>query len=294
MAAGEFPVSFSAEIVEERVVTLHMETFTKKFVRGEATLKDFIDWLGKIPPVLCERFSQQPGGEIFKPENVNLVKELQHVVNGPVNTPEESVDAACARLVLSVGFGADIVRTAAAFFNIHQSIVNQKPLLPGSLEEHDKHFFAATKLSRTTHELSPVLAERQSISVRTKDKFLTRWRRMAKKSPELRPLKLLDDLPVDRLRKLLLSRWLEVLPGRPTKIGLCDFTYDAIVEFICDYYEAADDTEFNYQSVYDAIRRPPLQLLQRKPSTVTSCAVDKTSHLIHLTHDGSKVSHPVS
>ena len=261
----------------------------QRFLQGQGTLRDWIRSIEIMPPDLRARLAQNPKfGEVFKPEWLTFIKSIEAALHP--KTPEASQLGAVFRLVgkhLKTEAG-DSLRTAAAWRNIEHHVRYGTPLRPQSLERHDRHLFAVLRMVDVSPQAaSSCVTERHRIAAQTGDKgFFRRWMRTMKKQPDVRSHRLIQDLQLGQLKECLLLRWIKLLPGCLPQVGFCDFQYSAIKEF-CGYHYDPKGThpdKFEVDKVRDAVRR--LELIRRKPSSVSAYQIDAKADRVFLIVNG--------
>lgn len=263
-----------------------MKAFGKKVAAGEATLRDQLNALKSVPPEWRTRLAQHPKCKILRPgiyeESISRMEELLRAEETPTNASDSQL-AAVLRIVakrIKVSIVELMARLPGAVFNISKHVESGMPLRKESLEDYDKYLFAMLRFDRPSRK-TPSLGDRIAIALEKNDRPFLRRLERAYKKPELRWSKLIQDLQVKDLNRCLLCFWDEI-PGVEPRIGLSEFTYDAISDFcnVCfDPNGIFADDRFAWERVRDAVRRLKLQ---RKPRTVTAFKSDGKQAFITL------------
>lgn len=255
-----------------------IKKFRRKFINGEATLRDEIDHLKSFPPEQRSRLAIHSQCEIFKPgayeEYIALLEKVDCALRGP-RTPANSQLAALFRLLrkeAKLDIPEMLVQGQAAMFNLTKHVEHGMPLRPESLGVCDRWIFAALRMHSTEKLLPPgllvLLAARAEIARVTGDKaFNKRLKQAHRKGQDIRPEKILQDIQLPMLKHCLLLCWSEI-PGWELRVGLCDFTYTAIGNFcsmLLDPKGQREDVPFDKEKVRNAVRSLKLQR-NRAPS----------------------------
>lgn len=107
---------------EIKVFVQKAQAHGKKFVPGQATTKEVLEFLLSTPAKLRAAFAQTPGGAIFLPENFVSFESFHAALYGP-RTPANSQFAATFRLIgyhLKLDLEKTLGQVVAAAFNLHQ------------------------------------------------------------------------------------------------------------------------------------------------------------------------------
>jgi hypothetical protein len=195
---------------------------------------------------------------LFKPEWISLLEEIIAITERltPANSPLSALFKIVAKR-LKYDVLKRIAQVPAAWFNLEHHVKSGSKLLPQTLSTHDEHLFAALRMSRSQEDVSPVLSERMHVAGQKRDATFTRKLNRAYRTTPIHPDKLLTDLQVGALKECLLAFWDSFPTGWEPRIGLSDFTYEAIGKFcdlVFDPKGQRTDDAFEAEKVRDAVR----------------------------------------